>query len=358
MTAPLCGGKKYKVGFFANKANKARYAISNLGMRITVLPDSANGTSQNDYVIDVNPQIQNPYNNVLLDTVSWVEISGIYTAQGGEQYITIGNFDYDINTNIFDSVGWLVNNAAYYYIDSVFVIPDSLLEDLITSNDTSICAGASIELASLAGDNSLWQTANGDTLGIGSILTFSPAASTTVYLQSCQARDSIYIVVNHDSVPSFSLGSDTVLCSNQTLVLGAGNWAAYHWSTGATSQQIAVDSSGVYSVTVTGFSGCVAYDSMLVSFDSCLTIHSYPEPRIVIYSNPFTNGFELNITGVTSTVQLTITNTLGQRIHQAVLSPDGQTIHRTVDLPGLPAGVYAVTLRANGSVYTRNVVKK
>ena len=58
---------------------------------------------------------------MLNDTANWVEISGIYTATGGEQYITIGNFYPDSLINIASSGN--TYTSAYYYIDSVFVIP-------------------------------------------------------------------------------------------------------------------------------------------------------------------------------------------------------------------------------------------
>ncbi len=71
------------------------------------------------YVINVSPQVLNPIGNIISDTTNWVKISGVFTAQGGEDYLTIGNFIRDENLHIsFPPHG----GYAYYYIDDVSVI--------------------------------------------------------------------------------------------------------------------------------------------------------------------------------------------------------------------------------------------
>jgi OmpA-OmpF porin, OOP family len=66
-------------------------------------------------------QINNITGNVF-DTVNWTLVSGDYTAQGGENYLIIGNFNNDANTTTI-----LVNNAsiynyAYCYIEDVSLV--------------------------------------------------------------------------------------------------------------------------------------------------------------------------------------------------------------------------------------------
>jgi hypothetical protein len=74
------------------------------------------------------PQVENPQGNILTDSLNWTKISGIFTAQGGENYLTIGNFKDSTNTTIIDAdSGNGEYNNAYYYIDKVSLIPlDSL----------------------------------------------------------------------------------------------------------------------------------------------------------------------------------------------------------------------------------------
>jgi hypothetical protein len=69
--------------------------------------------------IPVQPQITEA--NIITDTSEeWVLISGFYIAQGGEQFLTIGNF-YDDNHTLIDTMSITGNTQpfGYYYIDDV-----------------------------------------------------------------------------------------------------------------------------------------------------------------------------------------------------------------------------------------------
>ena len=67
--------------------------------------------------------------------------------------------------------------------------------------------------------------------------------------------------------PVVNLGPDTSSCGG-TITLNAGNpGAIYAWSNAATTQTIAVSTTGNYKVTVTN-SGCTATDSITVTFNS------------------------------------------------------------------------------------------
>lgn len=73
--------------------------------------------------VSATPQIVNT-SGFLTDTIGWTEIQGCFTAQGGEQYITIGNFNSNANTDTLriQSTNPLTGpgtDLAYYYIDSV-----------------------------------------------------------------------------------------------------------------------------------------------------------------------------------------------------------------------------------------------
>ena len=67
------------------------------------------------------PQIENPSGNILSDTLNWVQINGEFYANGGEKYITIGNFKDDAHTAFIQNTNgtWIY---SYYYIDDVSVI--------------------------------------------------------------------------------------------------------------------------------------------------------------------------------------------------------------------------------------------
>ncbi|HPX45257.1 MAG TPA: carbohydrate binding domain-containing protein [Bacteroidales bacterium] len=94
---PLEAGKQYKVSFWVKLAYKySDYAVYNIGLYFSKDSDIV-GKKNNvsNYVRYITPElrahIKNQDGNFITDT-NWVEISGIYTAQGGEQYVTIGMF--------------------------------------------------------------------------------------------------------------------------------------------------------------------------------------------------------------------------------------------------------------------------
>lgn len=63
------------------------------------------------------PQIVNT-TGLITDTFNWTSISGNYTAEGGENHLIIGNFEYDSTIIIQPTgFGWLWE--SYYYIDDV-----------------------------------------------------------------------------------------------------------------------------------------------------------------------------------------------------------------------------------------------
>lgn len=69
------------------------------------------------------PQVMNPYENVLVNTRGWTCISGTFVAEGGEEYLTIGNFLPASKSNVtdLDSLTYLLP-GAYYYIDDVRLV--------------------------------------------------------------------------------------------------------------------------------------------------------------------------------------------------------------------------------------------
>ncbi len=114
-------GHEYCVSFYVSVAEEFKYVVDGIGLYLSV--DSAV-----DYTINTNlsfmPQISNPAGNIIYDTLNWVQISGTYIANGGEKYLTIGNFKDNANTMI-DSINNSVPQSqyeSYLFIDDVSVI--------------------------------------------------------------------------------------------------------------------------------------------------------------------------------------------------------------------------------------------
>jgi Secretion system C-terminal sorting domain len=134
---------KYCVEFFVSLADSLWWACSAVGAYLS--PDRICYPNTMDTVIHYTPQIENPLTHFLTDKVNWAPISGEFSAEGGESFITIGNF-YS-SPEYFDSVGhggliWRQPYpSAYYYIDDVYV---RMLTIANAGKNDSICAGGSV----------------------------------------------------------------------------------------------------------------------------------------------------------------------------------------------------------------------
>jgi hypothetical protein len=110
--------KIYSVEFYVSLGDTLYVASNNIGMYFS---DTAI-TGPNGPPLSVVPQINNdPVANPLTDKIGWTKVSGTYTSNGTENYITIGNFLNDASTDTSHVNGGSYP-ASYYYIDDVSVI--------------------------------------------------------------------------------------------------------------------------------------------------------------------------------------------------------------------------------------------
>jgi hypothetical protein len=118
LSSPLKRDSVYCLSFFVSRADAITHAIKNMGAYFSV---NAPTLISNEY-LSATPQVLNN-SGFLTDTINWLEIKGCFIAQGGEQYVTLGNFNSNTNTDtLFVGSTNPLSNApgyAYYYIDSV-----------------------------------------------------------------------------------------------------------------------------------------------------------------------------------------------------------------------------------------------
>lgn len=136
----LVKGKKYRVKFYVCNSSNSRFAVDAIGAYISLERPKAT----HDEVLEFVPQIENPSGKYISNRDYWVAIEGIYEAQGGEKFITIGNFNNNFSTNYIMMDGKSDFNYAYYYIDDVSVVEVSESYDLVedaksTEKQANIC---------------------------------------------------------------------------------------------------------------------------------------------------------------------------------------------------------------------------
>jgi len=219
--------------------------------------------------LNVTPQISNPQNNIITDAAGWTKVSGTFTAAGGENWITIGNFKSNSTTggSATSVSGTGTFARADYYIDDVMVTVCSNLPQRVLPNDTNFC-GASLPLnfqlnAFAPGvNNYLWN--NGHT---GSTLTavFPGTYAVRLTSGSCILWDTI--VVQNTPRPTVNLGADRNLCqfTPTTLTPVVTNTQSYRWQNNATTPSLVAFFPGIYWVEVSSGGGCRARDSVLIT---------------------------------------------------------------------------------------------
>ncbi|MFY7963315.1 MAG: T9SS type A sorting domain-containing protein, partial [Chitinophagaceae bacterium] len=193
--------KYYYAEYFVNVGQGSQYGCNNIAMLFTktaVYVDTAHFPYG---VLPANPQIVNYGNPVICDTQNWVKVSGIFKADGGEQYLTLGNFKRDSQTlfKAFQPSGYY---GAGYNIDDVSVIPlDSFCLKADAGNDTAITLGDSVFIGSYTNgiDSLKWLSGNTiiDSLRPG--FWVKPTTTTTYILQQtvngCFSADTVVVTV-------------------------------------------------------------------------------------------------------------------------------------------------------------------
>ena len=133
LTTPLVAGSMYSVSFYCSLGDNSQYASSGLGAYFSV--GAISTPSQNNMNYTAQIEATSPITN----TSGWDLISGPFIASGGEDYITIGNFNNDLNTTTSLVSSSALYNRAFYFIDDVDV-------SLPTGSGLSICHGDSISI--------------------------------------------------------------------------------------------------------------------------------------------------------------------------------------------------------------------
>ena len=118
LESPLVEGKTYLVSFYASLSNEIYLGSNNIGAHFS--EEAVIGDIQ---FMDITPQVNGEV--VISDLEAWTLIEGEFTAEGGEEYLSIGNF-FTLAMTDTAHLPTTVVDISYYYIDDVSV---TLVED-------------------------------------------------------------------------------------------------------------------------------------------------------------------------------------------------------------------------------------
>ncbi len=150
---PLKRGQKYRLSFFVSLSEYSTGAVATIGGLLTSerIHDTTRSILMKKEVFRITPrisqitsvyyepQVVNAVDRVLLETEAWMEVRGEFVAEGGEEYLTIGNFFSAANSGIVDDSARLayILPGSYYYVDDVELYCLSCNDDELETKDTN-----------------------------------------------------------------------------------------------------------------------------------------------------------------------------------------------------------------------------
>lgn len=123
---------------------------------------------------------------------------------------------------------------------------------------------------------------------------------SSIVSNACGADTSVEISVVINPNPVLSLGEDTTICQNTSMILDPGIYHNYLWNDYTANRYMPVNESGEFSVRVTDLNGCEGYSdtiSVVVTEpysdqEICLVTASYSGRNLVVWERPPRNDIE------------------------------------------------------------------
>lgn len=261
LSLPMQAGKKYCVTFWVNNAINTGMPFNYLATDEIGVSFSNNQVSQTTgYSLSMPYHISNPAGRYIADTTNWVKITGIYTAVGGEEWMTIGRFDNSIAKPKGIVVYPAISNPAnatrtYVYIDDVNVTMLTKADTFLTKHDSVYCDKNNkptiITSRAIDGDSYEWNNgAHTASINITADGTYwcKAVAGCAVYIDT-------FIVKDIGNAP-LSLGRELVNCNNNPVTISSNiKYGSFIWSTGETTSEITVNTPGTYWLRITNACG-------------------------------------------------------------------------------------------------------
>ena len=171
-------------------------------------------------------------------------------------------------------------------------------------------------------------------------------------------NDTLNQTITVNPSPVVNLGPDTVLQSNQSILLDAGSmYSSYLWSTGDTTQTLLVNigNAGVGQsdiwVMVTDANGCMGTDTISIMFVTGIE-NAIRENHINIYPNPAQDF--VYIQSNQSIKSVSIYNIIGQIVKTKTCNQNKLKL----SLSGLPKGLYSIKIETKNGTYTKKLELK
>ncbi|MCD0470042.1 T9SS sorting signal type C domain-containing protein [Flavobacterium sp. JAS] len=196
---------------------------------------------------------------------------------------------------------------------SVTVNSKPLAPTITPSGVTTFCEGGGVTLTSSAGTGYSWSTgATTQSIAATTSGSYTVQVSNASGCLSLASAGTTVTVNPKPAPPTISASGPITFCTGGSVTLTSTSGTSYLWSTGATTQSIAVTTSGSYTVQVTSASGCQS----AVSAATAVTVNPKPgTPTIAASgSTTFCEGGSVTLTSIAATSYLWSTGATTQSI--------------------------------------------
>lgn len=241
LESSLVANQLYYVGMHLVRAN-FNCAVKNIGILISNGPPA---WTLPDGIVD-NPQVywEGGY---MTDTLNWNVIEGYYVAQGGENTVTLGNFETDANTTFDPTCTVFPSTLSYYYFDDVWIIPTQPCGELDVDLGDDVVACFEYTIDPQLGDfHYVWSTGS-----TSPTLTVTESGDYGLTItDSCRVGyDHIHVDIL-GNIP-VEIGPDSIsFCNGESYEIELNDeFGAYTWQDGSDDAEYTIDAAGVYSVT-------------------------------------------------------------------------------------------------------------
>lgn len=135
LASTLQRGKKYQVTYYISLGDYSKFALKELGLLMSQTKFSNSKNTTNINAIGIAKRVRTikyrpTFSRTYFENIDgWMKVSFIYTAEGFENYFSIGNFNSNSATNKSKTKATKYEPFCYYYIDDVSIEP--LEKDLI-----------------------------------------------------------------------------------------------------------------------------------------------------------------------------------------------------------------------------------
>lgn len=259
LNTPMVAGECYYVEFYtALKDNSAR-TIDEFQVSFTA-GDPQDQTWPPPAPLPLPISFQTP---TAITSNTWQKVSFLYTANGGEDAMTFGNFLDNANTTV-TSVG-MGSVSAYFYLDDVSVTRLELGPDVEFCDGDSAMVVANINCPDLT-----YSWSNGDTDSITYASSNGTLALTISGNGTCSLTDQVNVVVGGSAI--IDAGPDITINQGESTGLTGSGTQNPSWSpptdlscTNCLDPVASPNVTTTYVLTGTDPNGCTGQDSVTVT---------------------------------------------------------------------------------------------